>query len=236
MLPSDAVPAGLLRDLRHFAWDPPVVKVNYALDGPIPWRAENLRDVGTVHLGADGHGLIRWMADVNTRTVPERPFMLLGQTTTADPTRSPQGTESVWAYTHLPRNVSDDASAERLAESMDRVIEEHAPGFGSHVVGRFLQRPSDLEAHDANLHQGAINGGTSQLQQMLIFRPAPGMGRAETPIERLYLGSASATPGGSVHGACGRNAANAALAADGVTGWPRRNLRRAVFSLMTGNR
>jgi phytoene dehydrogenase-like protein len=236
MLPPHAVPVGLLRDLEHFAWDPPVVKVNYALDHPIPWHAKNLRDVGTVHLGADGPGLIRWMADVNTRRVPEHPFMLLGQTTTADPTRSPAGTESVWAYTHLPRNVHDDASAERLAESMDRVIEEHAPGFGSHVVGRFLQRPSDLEASDANLHQGALNGGTAQLQQMLIFRPAPGMGRAETPIERLYLGSASATPGGSVHGACGRNAALAALAADGVTGWPRRTLRRAVFSLMTGKR
>jgi len=189
-----------------------------------------------VHLGADGPGLVRWMADVNTRTVPEHPFMLLGQTTTADPTRSPTGTESIWAYTHLPREVYDDASAERLAESVDRVIEEHAPGFGSHIVGRFLQRPSDLEAHNANLFHGAINGGTSQLHQMLIFRPAPGMGRAETPIKRLYLGGASATPGGSVHGACGRNAANAALAADGVTGWPRRKLRRAVFSLMTGNR
>ncbi|OBA58510.1 FAD-dependent oxidoreductase [Mycobacterium sp. 1100029.7] len=236
MLPADAVPAGLLRDLEHFVWDPPVVKVNYALDRPIPWHAKNLRDAGTVHLGADAHGLIRWMADVNTRTVPQHPFMLLGQTTTADPTRSPTGTESVWAYTHLPRGVHDDESAEQLAESMDRVIEEHAPGFGSHVVGRHLQRPSDLEAHDANLHHGAVNGGTSQLQQMLIFRPAPGMGRAETPVERLYLGSASATPGGSVHGACGRNAANAALAADGVTGWPRRNVRRAVFSLMTGRR
>lgn len=149
--------------------------------------------VGTVHLGADGDGLVRWMADLNTKTVPEHPFMLLGQTTTADPTRSPAGTESVWAYTHLPRNVADDSSAERLADSVDRVIEEHAPGFGAAVIDRFVQRPSDLEASDANLHLGALNGGTAQLQQMLIFRPAAGMGRAETPVEGLYLGSASAT-------------------------------------------
>ncbi|BBZ40123.1 phytoene desaturase family protein [Mycobacterium conspicuum] len=232
MLPPNVVPPGLRRDLEHYIWDPPVVKVNYALDGPIPWRSAGLRDVGTVHLGAHGDGLVRWMADLNTRVVPEQPFMLLGQTTVADPSRSPAGTESVWAYTHLPRNVADDASAERLATSMDRVIEEHAPGFGSRVIHRCVQRPSDLEASDANLRLGALNGGTAQLPQMLIFRPASGMGRAETPVERLYLGSASATPGGSVHGACGRNAANAALAADGLTGWPRRRMNRALTSLL----
>ncbi|KAA1252199.1 NAD(P)/FAD-dependent oxidoreductase [Mycobacterium simiae] len=233
MLPADAVPDGLHRELEHYVWDPPVVKVNYTLDGSIPWRSASLREAGTVHLGADGDGLVRWMADLNTGVVPEHPFLLLGQTTTADPTRSPPGTESVWAYTHLPRNVADDAAAEQLAQSVDSVIEEHAPGFGSRVIDRFLQRPSDLEASDANLYRGAVNGGTAQLQQMLIFRPAPGLGRAETPVERLYLGSASATPGGSVHGACGRNAAHAALAADGWTGWPRRKVSRAVISLLT---
>ncbi len=232
MLPADAVPAKLLRDFEDYVWDPPVVKVNYACKARIPWRSRALRDAGTVHLGADGDGLLRWMADLNTRVVPERPFMLLGQTTTADASRSPAGTESVWAYSHLPRGVADDSSAEQLAKSMDQVIEEHAPGFGAMVVGRFVQRPSDLEAADANLHLGALNGGTAQLPQMLIFRPAPGMGRAETPVEGLYLGSASATPGGSVHGACGRNAARAALAADGVTGWPRRRLNRTVMSLL----
>jgi phytoene dehydrogenase-like protein len=233
MLPAHAVPNGLREQMKHYIWDPPVVKVNYTLDGPIPWRAKALRDVGTIHLGADGDGLVRWMTDLNTRVVPEHPFMLLGQTTTADPTRSPKGTESVWCYTHLPRNVADDDSAEGLAKSMDQVIEEHAPGFGSRVIGRFVQRPSDLEASDANLHLGALNGGTAQLQNMLIFRPARGMGRAETPVERLYLSSASATPGGSVHGACGRNAANAALAADGWTGWPRRKVNRRVLALLT---
>jgi phytoene dehydrogenase-like protein len=233
MLPSEAVPAGLRRELEHYVWDPPVVKVNYALASPIPWRSRSLAGVGTVHLGADGDGLVRWMADLNTRVVPEHPFMLLGQTTTADPSRSPAGTESVWAYTHLPRNVSDDASADRLAASVDKVIEEHAPGFGSAVIDRFVQRPSDLEASDANLHLGALNGGTAQLSQMLIFRPAAGMGRAETPVPGLYLGSASATPGGSVHGACGRNAASAALAAHGLKGWPRRRLTQAAVSLLT---
>jgi phytoene dehydrogenase-like protein len=230
MLPGSAVPDALLRAMDQFVWDPPVVKVNYTLGGQIPWRCAELANVGTVHLGADAVGLVRWMADVSTGSVPKRPFILLGQTTTADPTRSPKGTESVWAYSHLPRDVADDGSAESLAESMDHVIEEHAPGFNARVIGRFLQRPSDLEASNANLHHGAVNGGTAQLQQMLVFRPAPGMGGAETPVDRLYLGSASATPGGSVHGACGRNAANAALRADGAIGWPRHKLRRALMS------
>jgi phytoene dehydrogenase-like protein len=159
--------------------------------------------------------------------------MLFGQMTTADPTRSPAGTESAWAYTHLPRGLAGDAAADTLAERVDHVLEEHAPGFSSHIVGKVVQRPSDLEASDANLYTGAVNGGTSQLFQQLVFRPAPGFGRAETPVQNVFLGSAGAPPGGGVHGICGRNAARAALAADGATGWPRRRVNRAVSRLLT---
>lgn len=232
LLPEHAVPAGV-SSMDRFVWDTPVLKINYALDAPIPWRSKSLNDAGTVHLGANHDGLIRWMADLNTATLPERPFMLFGQMTTADPTRSPAGTESAWAYTHLPRGVADDASADRLAARVDSVLEDHAPGFTDHVVGKSVQRPSDLEASDANLHTGAVNGGTSQLFQQLVFRPAPGFGRAETPVQNVYLGSAAAIPGGGVHGICGRNAARAALAGDGLRGWPRRRLNQAVLSLVT---
>jgi phytoene dehydrogenase-like protein len=233
LLPTDSLPASLQRGLDRFVWDTPVLKINYALDSPIPWRSKNLGDAGTVHLGADHDGLIRWMADLNTRTLPERPFMLFGQMTTADPTRSAAGTESAWAYTHLPRGLSDDESADQLAARVDGVLEEHAPGFADHVVGKVTQRPSDLENSDANLHTGAVNGGTSQLFQQLIFRPAPGFGGASTPLENVFLGSAGASPGGGVHGVCGRNAARAALAADGAKGWPRRRINRAVRHLLT---
>ena len=233
LLPRYAVPDGVMRSMRRFVWDAPVLKVNYALDAPIPWRSKSLCEAGTVHLGADRDGLIRWMADLNTATLAERPFMLFGQMTTADPSRSAAGTESAWAYTHLPRGVADDASADRVAESVDRVLEEHAPGFTERVIGKTIQRPSDLAASDANLHTGAVNGGTSQLYQQLIFRPAAGFGRAETPVQNVYLGSAGATPGGGVHGVCGRNAARAALGGDGARGWPRRRLSRAVISLAT---
>jgi phytoene dehydrogenase-like protein len=183
-------------------------------------------------LGADHHGLIRWLADLNTATVPDKPFILFGQMTTADPSRSPSGTESAWAYTHLSRDTNDDESADKLAVTVDQVLEEHAPGFGGHVVGRVVQRPSDLEANDANLSGGAINGGTAQLQQQIIFRPTPGFGRAETPLANVFLGSASAPPGGSVHGICGRNAAQAALKSDGLRGWPRRRLNQTMISLL----
>jgi phytoene dehydrogenase-like protein len=94
LLPADALPASLLRNLEHFVWDTPVLKVNYALNSTIPWRSASLHGAGTVHLGADHDGLIRWMADLNTETLPDCPFMLFGQMTTADPSRSPAGTES----------------------------------------------------------------------------------------------------------------------------------------------
>ena len=144
--------------------------------------------------------------------------------TTADPTRSPPGTESMWAYTHVPqhtmadagdegiRGVWDDDECQRFADRMQSRLERLAPGFGSRILNRRVLGPRQLEEMDANLVGGAINGGTSQLHQQLVFRPVPGLGRAETPVRGLYLGSASAHPGGGVHGAPGNSAARAALA------------------------
>ena len=234
LLPSDAVPAQVHRDLAAFEWDTPVVKVNYALDAPIPWRAAGAVGAGTVHLGADVDGLVRWSADLATATLPRSPFMLFGQMTTSDPSRSPAGTESAWSYTHLPRGVTDDASADELAARMDDVLEAHAPGTMGHVVARQVQRPGDLTHSDANLGAGSINGGTAQLHQQLIFRPVPGLGRVETPVGGVYLGSAAVHPGGGVHGAPGLNAARAALAERGWRGLPRRRVVSALQQLVIG--
>jgi phytoene dehydrogenase-like protein len=130
----------------------------------------------------------------------------------------------MWAYTHVPQRTRLDAGEggirgdwhaadkERFADRMQERIERLAPGFGSRVLARRVLGPHDLEARNSNLMGGAINGGTAQLHQQLVFRPVPGLGRAETPIKQLYLASASAHPGGGVHGACGMNAARAALA------------------------
>jgi phytoene dehydrogenase-like protein len=146
--------------------------------------------------------------------------------TTTDPTRSPAGTESMWAYTHVPQETAYDAGdgsirgtwdhddCDRFADRMQERIERLAPGFGSRILTRRILGPRELEARNANLIGGAVGGGTAQLHQQLVFRPVPGLGRAETGVPGLYLGSAAAHPGGGVHGACGRNAARAALLHD----------------------
>jgi phytoene dehydrogenase-like protein len=147
--------------------------------------------------------------------MPPDPFLLLGQMTTADATHSPAGTESVWAYTHLPHRAhwSPDEIDAHVAR-MEAVLEEHAPGFSRLVVGRNVFSPADLERENPNLVGGALGGGTAAAFQQLFLRPIPGLGRADTPVDRLFLASASAHPGGGVHGAPGANAARAALARD----------------------
>ncbi|WIM94799.1 NAD(P)/FAD-dependent oxidoreductase [Actinoplanes oblitus] len=214
------LPSRLAEDLAHFRWDGATVKVDWALDGPIPWKNAEVGKAGTVHLGADLNGLTRYSARIATGEMPDDPFLLLGQMTTADPSRSPAGTESAWAYTHLPhreRWPADEIAAH--VERIEAVLEAQAPGFRGRVVGRHVFAPGDLEREDPSLVGGAIGGGTSAAFQQLFLRPVPGLGRADTPVDRLYLGSSSAHPGGGVHGAPGANAARAALARDrGLTG------------------
>jgi phytoene dehydrogenase-like protein len=156
--------------------------------------------------------------------------------TTADPSRSPAGTESAWAYTHLPRGVDDADSADELARRAEDVLERFAPGSGARVRHRAVRRPSDLEDADPNLVHGTINGGTAQLFQQLVFRPVPGPGRPETPVAGLYLGSSSAHPGGGVHGACGWFAARAALRAHGPAGLLHRAATSAAIGLLQRSR
>jgi phytoene dehydrogenase-like protein len=208
----DRLPNRLAADLARFQWDAPTVKVNWALSGPIPWLAEHPRGAGTVHLGVDLDGLSRYATALATRQIPAEPFLLLGQLTSSDQTRSPAGTESAWAYTHLPEGRP--LSAEELTahvQLIESVVERQAPGFADRILGRSVQGPLDLQSANANLHTGAVGGGTAGLHQQLVLRPIPGLGRSETPIDRLYLASAAAHPGGGVHGGAGANAARAAL-------------------------
>jgi phytoene dehydrogenase-like protein len=211
---EELLPDGLAADLDRFTWDPSTLKVNWALSRPIPWTSPQVARAGTVHLDADLAGLADYTHALATQRTPERPFLLLGQMTTADPTRSPEGTESVWAYTHLPRRDWTTEEIDQQVGRIQAVVEAQAPGFADRVIGRSVQGPGQLAAADANLGLGSINGGTSQLFQQLVLRPTPSLGRAETFVDGLYLAGASAHPGGGVHGACGRNAARAAILRD----------------------
>ncbi|MFE2646432.1 phytoene desaturase family protein [Streptomyces nigra] len=223
LVEPEHLPAQLLDDLRRFQWDFATFKVDWALDGPVPWQAEQAARAGTVHLADGVDELTRFAAQLAMREVPDRPFLLFGQMTTSDPSRSPQGTESAWAYTHVPHDIRADAAdegvtgswnakeQELMADRMERQVERFAPGFRRRIRARRVLAPPTLEAMDANLMGGAINGGTTAMHQQLFFRPVPGTGRPETPIPGLFLASSGAHPGGGVHGAPGANAARAAL-------------------------
>ena len=225
----DRLPARFVADLRHFEWDTPTMKIDWALSGRVPWTSPEAAGAGTVHLGVDMNGLSDYTNDLACQRIPHNPFVVVGQMTTADASRSPAGTESAWAYTHLP--IGLDLSADDIRRHVERVellLERHAPGFADLVLARHVQSPSDLHDVNPNLVHGAINGGTAQLHQQLIFRRVPGLGGSATPVDRLFLAGSSAHPGGGVHGAPGSNAARAALARVGPTG----ALRRAATAIL----
>ncbi|KAA1427544.1 phytoene desaturase family protein [Nocardioides antri] len=236
LAPAD-VPARVHAGMRRFRPDPGTVKVDWALAGPVPWAEPPVVAPGTIHLADSLEDLAIAFDQVTAGVVPTKPFLVAGRMTTADPTRSPPGTESVWAYTHVPQpgDLVGDAGEEiagrwdhddleRMADRIQAQFERRAPGFGALVRARRVLGPLELESRNANLIGGAIGGGTSQLQQQLVFRPIPALrGRPETGVPGLYLASSAAHPGGGVHGACGNNAARAALLHDRV----RSTLRRA---------
>lgn len=232
LLDRDQVPERTATEMRRYQRALGTCKVNWTLDGPVPWQDPEVAGAGTVHLADSMDELTMTSAQLSCGQLPSAPFLLVGQMTTSDPSRSPAGTESLWAYTSVPQTVRGDAAgefgpgsvatgwdsdvAQRFADRMQARIERAAPGFGSVVRRREVQTPVTLEAEDANLLGGDKSLGTAQLHQQLVFRPTVGLGRPETPIGNLYLASASAHPGGGVHGACGANAARAAVVHDHV--------------------
>jgi len=230
LVPWHELPSRLRDDMRRFQWDYATFKVDWALSKPVPWRSEAARGAGTVHVGDTLDDLTRFAAEIATGHVPSKPFLLVGQMTTADPSRSPAGTESLWAYTHVPQRVRGDAGpdgitggwdareTEAMADRIESRIEAFAPGFRDRVKARVAMSPLAMHAGNESLENGALGGGTFASHQQLFFRPTPGLARSETPIEGLFLASASAHPGGGVHGACGANAARAALAAHSAIG------------------
>ncbi len=194
--------------LKRYRYGGSTLKVDWALDGPIPWENEDVRRAGTIHVAGDEAELLDAVTTSHSR-LPERPFLLGGQQTVADPSRAPEGKHTAWAYTHGPplaRDLDWDAHVERV----EAQIERFAPGFRDRIIARHVLDPRALEALNANLVAGDVGGGSYALRQV-VFRPVPKLTPYATPINGLFLGSAATFPGGAVHGVPGDAAARAAL-------------------------
>jgi phytoene dehydrogenase-like protein len=195
----------LRKKLASFPHGPSIFKIDYALDKPIPWKAQECGGAATVHLGGTFEEIALAERDVANGRVPSRPFVLLAQPTICDPMRAPAGRHTAWAYCHLPRSCNEDMTA--LIEAQ---IERFAPGFSRRVLARRVSRPADLQASNANLDGGDISGGANDLWH-LFARPVLSPNPYRLGRTNLYLCSSSTPPGGGVHGMCGYHAAHQAL-------------------------
>lgn len=193
------------RSLEGYRYGPGVFKMDFALDGPIPWQAEGCLRAGTVHLGGTLDEISAGEAAVARGDHPERPFVLLAQQSLFDETRAPEGKHTVWAYCHVPNGSTFDMSGR-----IESQIERFAPGFRSRILAKSTFAPADLERQNANLVGGDINGGFMDFRQLFtrpVVRPDP----YSTPARGLYICSSSTPPGGAAHGMCGFFAARSAL-------------------------
>jgi phytoene dehydrogenase-like protein len=204
-LAGDRLPPRYRRRLERWRFGPGVFKVDYALDGPIPWRAPEVAKAGTVHLGGSLAEIAVSERDAWEGRHAERPFVLLAQQSLFDDTRAPPGKHTAWAYCHVPNGSTIDMQARIEAQ-----IERFAPGFKDRILACTARTTEDLERENPNLIGGDIGGGANTLGQ-LVARPALRPVPYSTPLPGLYLCSASTPPGGGVHGMCGHLAAKAAL-------------------------
>ncbi|MDC3958700.1 phytoene desaturase family protein [Polyangium jinanense] len=217
LLDPDLVPTPLAESMRNFKHGFGTFKMDWALSGPVPWSCEDAARSAVVHTGDSLDDLARFTAEVRRGELPEDPYLVIGQQTLADPTRAPAGKHTLWAYSRVPPTVPGgwEAVKQSFADRIETRIEELAPGFKKRVLARVIVTPPDLEAMDENLLGGDLGGGSAQIQHQLFFRPVFPYFRYRTPIRALYLGSSYTHPGAGVHGACGRNAAEAALRDEG---------------------
>jgi phytoene dehydrogenase-like protein len=184
-----------------------VFKLDWALDGSVPWTAEGTRRAATVHLGGSMAEIVAAEADVAAGRHPDRPFVLFVQYDPWDPTRAPVGKTTAWAYCHVPAGSTVD-----MTDRIEAQVERFAPGFRDLILARSTMSPAQMEAHNANYLGGDINGGIEDLRQ-LVFRPRVALDPYRLG-QGLYLCSSSTPPGGGVHGMSGVHAARSALRHD----------------------
>jgi phytoene dehydrogenase-like protein len=202
---GDRLPAGYARKLSGYRYGAGVFKVDYALDGPVPWRAQACMQAGTVHLGGTLEEIEASEAAVARGDHPERPYIIAAQQSLFDGTRAPQGRHTLWAYCHVPNGSTAD-----MTPRIEAQIERFAPGFRDRILARSVRNCADMEAYNPNYIGGDINGGVQDWRQ-LFTRPAAQLDPYHAPGGDLYLCSSSTPPGGGVHGMCGYWSARSAL-------------------------
>lgn len=199
------------RQLRRYRYGPGICKVDWALDGPVPWANPDVGKAGTVHLGGKLEEIVWAEKEVWDEKIPENPFVLLAQHSIFDPTRAPKGKHTAWAYCHVPHNSGRD-----ISDLIEKQVERFAPGFRKRILARHVFTAEQMEIYNANYVGGDINGGIQDLRQ-LFTRPALRLNPYRIPVQsgknlpRMYLCSSSTPPGGGVHGMCGFHAAETVL-------------------------
>jgi phytoene dehydrogenase-like protein len=217
MLPEDALPHRLLRRLRIWRYSTAAFKLDYALRAPVPWSAEAARNAAVVHVGGELHDLAAAAEAGQRGDMPERPALVIGQHTLYDSSRAPAGQHTLYCYAHVPARYT--CPDEEVASLIEAQLERFAPGFSDVVIARALRNPGQTEADNPSLVGGDLGGGSYELDQQLIFRPAPELCRHRTPLKGLYVAGASVHPGGAVQAMGGRSAARALLADRGLRPW-----------------
>jgi phytoene dehydrogenase-like protein len=202
---KSALPNGYRRRLGRYRYGPGAFKLDWALDGPIPWRDANCREASTVHLGGTLEEIAAGEAAMFRGKHPERPYVLLCQQSELDPRRAPEGKHTGYAYCHVPGGSTVD-----MTEAIENQVERFAPGFKDRILARHSMNTHDFHRYNPNYVGGAITGGTADLFQ-LFTRPVARLDPYTTPNPRVFICSASTPPGGGVHGMCGYHAAQSAL-------------------------
>jgi phytoene dehydrogenase-like protein len=206
LLPDGALGPRLHRRLRVWRYGTGPFKLDYALSGPVPWTAAEARSSAVVHVAGELSELIQAADESNRGVVPERPVLVVGQQSLFDPSRAPAGRHTLYVYAHVPSD-----SGEAVAERLEAQLERFAPGFGSLVLARTARTPRQTERENPSLVGGDLAGGSMEVDQQLLFRPAPELARYRTPLRGLYVAGASVHPGAAVHGMSGRGAARVLL-------------------------
>jgi phytoene dehydrogenase-like protein len=220
LLPPGATSDWFRTRVEAFRYGWGTFKVDWALSGPVPWSAAEARESAVVHAGDGIADRVAFTEQVRAGRLPDNPYLVIGQQSLADPGRAPQGGHTLWAYSRVPPAVEGGWKRHReaFADRVEQRIEGLAPGFRGLIRARHVAAPPDLEVMDENLVGGDLGGGSAHFDQQLFFRPVFPYFRYRTPVKGLYLASASTHPGAGVHGACGLNAAHAALRDVGAGG------------------